>query len=73
MTSRVLGSSGRREKDLPLAMSVKCNTCGTTFEATASGSARKGTYVQLPMGQQITCAKCGFEDTVSNAGWTQFS
>lgn len=72
-TTRVLGASQRPQKDVPQEMSVKCNTCGGTFEATVSNSRRKGTFAHLPMSLQITCGQCELEETVSNSGWLSFT
>lgn len=67
VVSRVLGASGKPERDTPQVIRVKCRRCGTAFKARESESGRPGTFLGTLGGMHITCAKCEAEETVANA------
>jgi hypothetical protein len=65
--SRVIGSRPEREKDTPKRIELRCHNCGMRFVAHESESGRKGTFLPTLGAMQITCLRCGAEDTVPNA------
>ena len=66
VASRVLGSSGKPERDAPEAIRAMCHNCGATFDAVSSENGKPGTFTGLVGGMQIVCAKCGSDGTVPN-------